>query len=224
MTITIPANYCLDGTQSGHRMMRCMQTKTVNGVKVQCIKRFRVASLPIQHDHVYPIVLANRVVDTETAKNKIIDATSTLIAACNMSTTSSTNKAMMELITSCIFIGQKFHNVPMFNLVPKINPTTVSNAILKIGEYIKIEELQPFNKVFSTLMLDASTMVHKKILCIMLSPNDQSTKPTTYDSILAPKLGVEDFKAIHQKGRWRRGKGKKKEKKGGEKRTTKIES
>ena len=30
----------------------------------------------------------------------------------------------------------------------------------------------------------------------MLSPNDQSIKPKTYDTILAPKLGLEDFKKI----------------------------
>ena len=196
MSITIPATYCLGGTQSGHRMMRCMHTKTINGVKVQCMKRFRVAALPIQHEHVYPIVMPTKVIDTETAKNKITENVSTLIAACNMSISSSTNKAMMELITSCISIGQKFQNVPLLNLVPTINPITVSSTILKIGEHLKIEELQPFLKIFTTLMIDASTLVHKRILCIMLSANDQSCKPKTLDSIHAPKLGVEEYRNI----------------------------
>lgn len=113
-----------------------------------------------------------------------------------MSVICSTNKSLMELISICLSIGQKFHSTQLFNLIPTLNPTTVPTTIIIIGELIKATYMLPFTKIFSSLMLYSSTIIHKRILFNMLSPNKQSTKPFTYDTIPVPKLGIEYFSNI----------------------------
>ena len=196
MSIVIPIDYVLDGTQSGHRMMRCAHTKKVNGVVVQCIKRYRVSTVPIIHEHVFPIVIPRPVTDIATAKTNIEIAVAIMIAACNMSVNSVANDSIRELVFTCIHIGSMFSTVKAQDLTPEFTRAKTTNFIRSQGDLIQKECLLPFTKTFSTLMLDASTLVHKRILAIMLSANDNSTKPSLYDSVYSPKLRVVDFAEI----------------------------
>ena len=196
MSIVIPISYALDGVQSGHRMMRCLHTKTINGVTVQCIKRFRVSRTEIPHEHVYPIPIVRPISDINSSQEAILHALSTMIAACNVSINASQNKAIQEFMCTCITAGQHLPNEKASNLVPSITRTKVTQEIIKEGELLKREALLPFTKMFVSMMVDATTLVHKRLLCIMLSPNNKSIDPIVYDTVPSPRLRIIDFHDI----------------------------
>ena len=198
MTIVLPTGWCDDGMDSQrHRYMRCLSTKTINGVPCQCTKRVRVSSNDVPHFHQYSLPTKASPCNTQALiihyQNKIKKTVAKMIATTNLAASQAENPTLKEVVLISIKAGQEIPHLKPEDITPTINRHNIIPIINSTADEIQQQRLATFKNGFSSLNLDAGTLMHRHFLDFVLSPPILNQKPLLYDALEVTKLGIQEY-------------------------------
>ena len=198
MSIILPAGWCDDGSDSQrHRYMRCLQVKVINGVPCQCIKRVRAQTTDVPHSHQYELPshpLPCKSLALLSYHQKMLkESVAKMVACMNLSAVQVENKALKEVVLIAIKAGQDIRDKSPEQIYPDINRQNIIPLINIAAEDYQKARLSQFQNGFSSLSLDAGTLINRHFLDFVISPPAINVKPLLFDSLEMSRLGVQEY-------------------------------
>ena len=180
--------------------MRCLHVKTINGVPCQCIKRVRASSKDSPHTHQFELSSKISPFAKQSLinhyQNQIKKAVAKFIACSNLAAKQAENKALQELIDICIKAGQEIPEKPISHISPVINRHNIIPIIHIAAEEHQKQRLLNFKEGFSSLCLDAATLIHRHFLDFVVCPPSVKGKPILFDAVEVSRLGAKEYGTI----------------------------